>query len=90
MSGQLVDLDDHRPVWRVVKAKCRVCGHEVVSVQHMNCSLDAAECSRCGQMKCAVTHYLRPVRDSLGPEDALLVASVDHAGVWEPRLEVVS
>ena len=58
MSAEVVDLDAHRPVWRVVKARCRFCYHTCVSTQHVECTLDNAECPTCLNMTCAVTHYL--------------------------------
>jgi DNA replicative helicase MCM subunit Mcm2 (Cdc46/Mcm family) len=79
VSAAVIELDDHRPVWRVVQATCRSCGHECIATQHMGCPLDASECPECGEMKCSVTHYLR--RHTCEVEGCV--------GEWEPRLEVV-
>jgi hypothetical protein len=56
-SPGLIHLDDHRPVWRVVKGKCRACGAEAVSTQHKECPADDTECPKCPANQWCVTHY---------------------------------
>lgn len=64
VSAQVIDLavardmrEADQPVWRVVKGECRGCSAGGVSVQHLECPLDASECPSCGKMLWAVTHY---------------------------------
>lgn len=77
MPAEVIQLDDHRRVWRVVKGECRSCGHTGVSTQHAGCPLDTAECPGCAGDTWAVTHYLAVGSDGGEPE-------------WEPRLEAVN
>jgi len=47
--GQLIELDDHRPGWRVAeRVMCLDCGHEWVGVIHPRCRPVKLYCSECG------------------------------------------
>lgn len=50
MSESVIDLDAHRPGWRVVAERCGACGHRWISVKHPQCPETGCECSECGAM----------------------------------------
>jgi len=52
--GTVVELDAHRPGWRVQMCECRNCHHVHVGVLHPQCPNDDLECPRCHAMTCGL------------------------------------
>lgn len=48
MTGKVVDIEDYRPVWCVMRVECRACGLVAVSVVHARAPMDKLECHACG------------------------------------------
>lgn len=44
--------------WAATWAACRECGHRVVATVPLCIDLDRMECSKCGRMGTAVTHWI--------------------------------
>lgn len=75
MSAEVIDLDQHRPVWVTCRETCRACGQEDKSSVHLEADWDRLECSSCHQMTSSVTHF------DADPDNAEYV--------WRPRVDLV-
>lgn len=57
--SNVVDFDASKPMWLVVREKCRGCNFTAVGVVHKRSDFDAQVCNRCGQASSVVTHFLK-------------------------------
>jgi hypothetical protein len=57
MMGTVIELDNHRPGWKVAYVICDGCRHQAVAALHPRAPKHGLECSQCGEMTMRVSQY---------------------------------